>query len=95
MAYNTDLIEHALSAKSGKAKTPKKAVRHMHVTKAHSGGYHIRHEYDHPTHEPTEHVAADTDALHDHIEQHFGEPNPGETETAAVQPAEGGAGEEA
>lgn len=78
---HTDLMESALASKP-KAKSPKKTVRHMHVTKAHSGGYHIRHEYDHAAHEPTEHIAKDTAALHDHIDQNFADDAPAESASA-------------
>lgn len=72
-----DLMEHALSHKSsGKPhKAAKKTVRHMHITKAHSGGYMIKHIHDNPVMHPDEdHVAPDADALQDHIEEHMGEP---------------------
>jgi hypothetical protein len=72
---HTDLVGHALSRKSAPAQKHAKTVRHMHITKA-KGGYHVRHEYDHPSHEPTEHVVAGegTDALQDHVAQNFSEP---------------------
>lgn len=72
MKHN-DLVEHALSAKPAKAQKHAKTLRHMHITKA-EGGYHVRHEYDHPSHEPTEHVVAgdNADALADHVAQNFG-----------------------
>lgn len=40
------------------------------------GGWHLQHhdEEDVPI-KGAEHVLSNTDALHDHIEQHFGEPN--------------------
>ena len=74
---HTDLVEHALSAKPAKAHKHAKTIRHMHITKA-EGGYHVRHEYDHPSHEPTEHVVAgDSDALADHVAQNFGDATAG------------------
>lgn len=85
---SVDLITSALASKPAKKapKAGKKVVRHMHITKA-KGGYHIIHKHDNPEHDqaPEEqagHMAANTDALHDHIEEHFGEPNPGEAEAA-------------
>lgn len=87
----THLAEHILS---GKAKAEHKGGKHpkkvhkMHITKAHSGGYHVVHEHSSP-HPPEEHVIPNTDALHDHIEEHYGEPNPGEEAAEPVAQAQG------
>jgi len=53
----------------------KKKVHGMHLRKL-KGGYHVRHhdESDAPI-EGAEHLIADTDGLHGHIEEHLGEPN--------------------
>lgn len=83
--HTDSLAGHALSSRSKpkSAKASKKEVRKMHITKAH-GGYHIVHEHTDPmAHPPEEHVAPDMAALHDHMEQHMGEPNPGEEQADA------------
>ena len=72
----------AYEALAGHKKTSKHKVKKMNITKADSGGYVIHHpETD------EQHVAPDTDALHDHIEQAMGEPNAGE-QTEPDQQAE-------
>lgn len=66
--------EPAEHPKHGKAKS-------FHADRAENGYVvHIGHE------EPgkdTHHIAVDTDALHDLMEEHMGEPNPGEAEADA------------
>jgi hypothetical protein len=77
----------AMAHGDGKQKKPKKEVAEMHIKKAH-GGYHVTHHHTHPEHHPPEdHVVAGKDgdhmdALHSHLEEHMGEPNPGENEAA-------------
>ena len=88
---HTDLVKHALSAKPAKARKHSKKLRHMHITKA-EGGYHVRHEYDHPSDEPTEHVVAgdSTDALADHVAQNFGaDAGQGQPEPQGAEPEAG------
>lgn len=60
---------------------PAKIVKEMHIRKTDNGGYiakHIHTSFEHPD---EEHVHPHTDALHDHIEAHWGEPNDGEEES--------------
>jgi hypothetical protein len=92
MNHTDSLAGHALSSRS-KPKNAKatKKVRKMHITKAH-GGYHIVHEHDDPiAHPAEEHVAPDMAALHEHMEEHMGEPNPGEQAQGAPAPEDEGA----
>lgn len=85
---------------------PKKAHLHeMLVKRGHKGGYiakHMEHrhddgqvEHEHPDRN-AEFPLADNDALHDHIEEHMGEPNPGEEqgESPASQASEEQEGQE-
>jgi hypothetical protein len=89
MNHTDSLAGHALSSrsKSKSARASKKKVRKMHITKAH-GGYHIVHEHEDPVAHPAEeHVAPNMAALHDHMEEHMGEPNPGEQEAESPEEA--------
>ncbi len=78
----------------GGAKAPPKHVRTMIIqhsmgTKSHPYQHvHITHHHSHSAHPATSHVvpvhggagAAGLDELHDHMEEHMGQPNPGEQE---------------
>lgn len=73
---------HSVAKRHGK-------VKHMHIHRADDDSFVIDHQ-----HEPmedgspvadTQHTAPDMDALHDHLEEHMGEPNPGEAEADAGQ----------
>ena len=86
------LAHDALSHNAEEPQEPKKMIRAMHTRKAADGSYVIEHHHAHFSHPMEEHTAANTDALHDHIEQHFGEPNDGEGQTpgqAEIQKAIG------
>jgi hypothetical protein len=88
MNHEDSLAGHALSSRKKPAKAGKKEVRKMHVTKAH-GGYHIVHEHADPAaHPQEEHVAPDMAALQGHMQEHMGEPSPGEEQSAAPEAAE-------
>lgn len=65
-----------------KGKDVKSKAHGFHARKV-KGGWHVQHHDE--TNAPVqgeEHVLPDTDALHDHIEEHFGEPNQGEEAVA-------------
>jgi len=75
---------------------PKKEIHEIKTRKAKSGGFIHTHTPTHPAHHPDEeHVSKDMAALHDHMEDAFGTPNPGEAEADAGQsgiPTGAGAG---
>lgn len=57
----------------------KHEVHGMHIKKAQTGGFHVQHHDQHGMpHADNGHVVSNMDALHDHIEEHMGQPNPGE-----------------
>jgi len=85
--HNESLAAHALSGKDKPKGKAKKELHKMHITKMKSGGYHVMHE--HVAHPPEEHAVPDTDALHEHIEEHMGEPNTGEASAAPTGPEAG------
>lgn len=76
--------EHVLGGKSAK----KHKVHSMHIRKAASGGYIVKHQHETP--EPPEppqpdqeHVVPDMEALHEHMDEHMGDqPAAGEAEEA-------------
>jgi hypothetical protein len=59
---------------------PKKEIDHIKIRKAKSGGHIVTHKHTHPMHPDEEHVVSNMEALHDHLEDHLGEPNDGEAE---------------
>jgi hypothetical protein len=59
-----------------KPKHMKKHLKELHVKEAHTGGYMV-HKHDGKG-GVTEHVASDLDQVHDHMEDHMGQPNDGE-----------------
>jgi hypothetical protein len=75
---------------------PKKEVREMHMRKGANGGFIVKHLHVHAhLHPEEEHVHSNMDGVHDHLEQHWGEPNDGEgasenekDESPGVQAAE-------
>lgn len=87
-----ELAGHALAhgpvkGASGKAGQHNKPLRHMHIKELHDGTYHVTkgvmHQGGHPagTIEPDlEGSAPSVDHIHDHVEEHFGTPNEGESE---------------
>lgn len=75
------LAHEALSHEPEKDITPPKDIHEMHVRKADNGGFIVKHIHKHFEHPPEEHVHSDMDSLHDHLEQHWGEPNDGEAES--------------
>lgn len=73
--------------KSSEHKEGKHKKHEMHIRPADDGhSYIVEHHGEEGG--PTEHTAADLDALHDHMEQHLGSPNEGE-EAPAMPPAGG------
>lgn len=86
------LAQSALSHDQEEPQEPVKTIRAMHIRKAADGSHVIEHHHVDFSHPMEEHTAKDTDELHDHIEQHWGEPNKGEGETpgqAEIQKAIG------
>lgn len=84
-------VEPKKDEKSASHEAPKRhgKVKHMHIHRADDGTYVIDHEHE-PMADGTpvpnsQHTAPDMDALHDHLEDHLGEPNPGEAEADAGQ----------
>ena len=74
-------LPRVLSATSRKKIHKLKVVKEMHIRKTDNNGYvtkHIHTSFEHPD---EEHVQPHMDALHDHMEEHWGEPNDGEEET--------------
>jgi hypothetical protein len=66
-------------------KKPKKEIKEMVHTKTHNGKHIVTHKHHHPEHHPDEtHALEDMSALHDHIEDHAGTPNEGETSDAGA-----------
>jgi hypothetical protein len=68
-----------------KEKEEKKKAHGFHAKKV-KGGWHVQHhdEEGKPI-AGDEHMIADMDGMHDHMEDHFGEPNHGEAEADAGQ----------
>lgn len=66
-------------------KKPKKEIKEMVHTKTHNGKHIVTHKHHHPEHHPDEtHALEDMSALHDHMEDHAGTPNDGETPDAGA-----------
>lgn len=60
---------------------PKKEIDHIKIRKAKSGGHIVEHHHTSPAdHKMEEHVMPNMDALHAHMEDTMGTPNPGEAE---------------
>jgi hypothetical protein len=59
---------------------PKKEIKDMHMRRGANGGFIVKHIHTSMAHPDEEHVHPDMDALHDHMEEHWGEPNQGEGE---------------
>lgn len=87
MSAAMSLVEGALAHKEDEFKKehhPKKHLKEMRVRRGHKGGYVVEHHHQMPdVHPMEEHPMSSTDDLHDHIENHMGEPNPGEAEADA------------
>ena len=89
-AYGALSREYAKSPK--KESTPKHGIKHTHIEHHNDGSHTIRHTMH--TGPETSHTAPDLDALHDHLEEHMGEPNQGEAEAmqqAGVAPPQAAA----
>ena len=68
------------------AHKPKKEIDHIVHSKAKTGEHVMVHHHTHPEHHPAEtHVKKNMDDVHAHLEDHMGEPNPGEAEADAGQ----------
>jgi hypothetical protein len=66
---------------------PKKSVKEMHIRKGKSGGFIMEHHHAAPAvHPMEEHTAPDMDALHDHMDQHMGQPPDAEAAEGAESP---------
>jgi hypothetical protein len=64
---------------------PKKEIDHV-VVRKHKTGHTVEHHHTAPGHHPAEtHALSNMDELHGHMEDHMGEPNPGEAEADAGQ----------
>lgn len=78
--------EVALSVKrKRKGHAGKKRVHEMHIRRAKTGGFIVRHDMEDATGNPQaseEHAVPDSEALHDHVEDAFGEGQPQEPEQA-------------
>ena len=86
MDHDMDHSAHSFASHAlAHEKAKHKLLKELHVRELHDGSYHIvRHHGDgHPV---TEHSAKDLDHVHDHLEEHMGQPNEGE------EAAEGGSG---
>jgi hypothetical protein len=79
------LAQSALSHEPEKQPEVPKDIHEMHVRKADNGGFVVKHIHKHFEHPPEEHVHANMDSLHDHLEQHWGEPNDGENASETEQ----------
>jgi len=80
MADSPLSFTHQASQVLGSASRHK--LHEMHIRKV-NGGYIVKHDHksmDGKHTHATIHVLPDTDALHGHLEEHMGEPNPGEGE---------------
>lgn len=72
----------------GAPKAPPKKVHTMVITRVPGKGHHVTHHHTAPQHHPatSQSVAApggnegNLDNLQDHVQEHMGEPNPGEAE---------------
>jgi hypothetical protein len=76
-------------------KKSKKEISHIKTSKTHDGKYTHEHHHTHPEHHPVEHHVSDNqEKMIDHMQEHMGEPNPGEAEANAGQSGvpEAGAG---
>lgn len=75
----------------GKHAAGKKKIKRMIVEPADDGSHIITHEHHQPEdvmapgHRDEHYTAANTEALHDHIEEHLGQANPGEEESETGQ----------
>lgn len=80
--------KHEASKHSGK-------VKHLHIHRADDNSFIMEHqmepEADGSQMPDTQHTAPDMDSLMDHVQQHLGEPNPGEAEASAPPPMPGAA----
>jgi hypothetical protein len=90
MNHAFDLAGAVLAQQSPEPDMPKKNIKEMHMRKGANGGFIVKHIHDHYMHPDEEHVHTDMDGVHDHMEQHWGEPNDGEEEheSAGVRAAE-------
>jgi hypothetical protein len=75
-------LAHSVLADAPDAEVqPPKVIRAMHIRKASDGSHVIEHHHVNFSHPMEEHTAKNMDELHDHLEQHWGEPNDGEHES--------------
>ena len=82
-----DIKDKMLASLSGDDKKPKKEIKEMHVRKTANGKHIVKHVHHHPEHHPDEeHAMDDMSALHQHMDDHAGEPNEGEAAPAGGAP---------
>jgi hypothetical protein len=72
--------------------------KHTHIEHHEDGSATVHHQHEMGPEQDVKHAAADLDGVHDSMEDHLGQPNPGEAEAnagsdaqAAGQAAAGGA----
>lgn len=81
-----DMKDKMVSSLSDEEGKPKKEIKEMHIRKSANGKHIVKHIHHHPAHPDEEHVMNDMAMLHQHMDDHAGEPNEGE-----AAPAEGSA----
>ena len=73
---NMDSVkDKMISSLGGDEKKPKKEIKEMHIRKTANGKHIVKHSHHHPEHHPDEeHSMEDMGALHQHMDDHAGEP---------------------
>jgi hypothetical protein len=83
---NMDSMKDKMMDSLGGDKKPKKEIKEMVHSKSHNGHHIVVHKHHRPEHHPDEtHTLEDMAALHQHMDQHAGEPNEGEGPESAPQ----------
>jgi len=78
-----DMKDKMVSSLSDGEKKPKKEIKEMVHRKSKNGKHIVVHKHHHPEHHPDEeHVMNDMAELHQHMDNHAGEPNEGEPPAA-------------
>ena len=83
---NMDSIKDKMTeALGGSDKKPKKEIKEMHVRKTANGKHIVTHKHHHPEHHPDEeHSMENMAALHQHMDNHAGEPDGDEAAPAGA-----------
>ena len=77
------MMNEAMHELAGVDNKPKKEISEIHIKKV-KGGHIVTHHHTHPSHyKSEEHVVPDMDGLHEHMEDHMGMENEGESEANA------------